>query len=134
MFRSAAVLAAPLALALAGCGGGPSDTQKVKTTLHDYFAAFARGDAAKACDQLGAQTQARVTKESKVASCPAALAKARARPDVQRYLKGFKGAKVLSVKIAGKQATARVQAIGTTTTVKLAEENDGWRIEDGGGG
>ena len=136
MFRlGTAVMAATAALALASCGGGgQSDKEQVESTVRDYYTAFADGDGDKACDQLAEQTQQQFVKAAGAKSCADALQKAAQRPDVRRFTDRLRSAKVLSVEVKGDNATAKVQAIGTTTSVPLVKQGDSWKIEGQIGG
>jgi hypothetical protein len=48
---------------------------------------------------------------------------------VKRFVSRLRDAEVLSVKISGETATARVRAIGAETNVPLRKEGDDWKIE-----
>lgn len=125
---TAALIAA--ALLVAGCGGsGPGDKEKIETTVRDYFTAFSDSDPAKACDQLVPEARDALAKAARVKDCPAALARALQRPDVKRYGPALRNVKVLSVEISGDTATAKVRAIGSTTSVPLRKEGGAWKIE-----
>jgi putative NIF3 family GTP cyclohydrolase 1 type 2 len=127
-----AALVAAAALLLPACGGGeggPSDDEKkVETVVRDYFKAFAAGDGTKACEQLGAETRVQLEKEANVKDCATAIEQATKRPEVKRYTKQLADVKIVEVNVSGGNATAKVQAIGQTTTVPLQREGDAWRI------
>ncbi|MEA2449515.1 MAG: hypothetical protein QOG63_1447 [Thermoleophilaceae bacterium] len=127
---SAAIVAAA-ALALAGCGGAdaPSDEAAIKTVVHDYFIAFADGDGTKACDQLGADTRTKIEQGARGKDCATALEDAAKRPQIKPYLTGFRKVEILKVTVAGRDASAKVKAIGAITTMPLRKEIDGWKIE-----
>src|SRR4051794_5822148 len=114
-----AALAVALAVLAAGCGGGQSDNDKVEATVRDYFTAFAASDWNAACGDLTADARAQVQKAAHVSSCQAALVAAVKRPDVARYQARFRDAKVLDVSVSDGSATAKVSAIGVSTTIPL---------------
>jgi hypothetical protein len=47
---------------------------------------------------------------------------------VKRYRTKLRDARVLSVDINGATATAKVRAIGATTTLPLVKEGDLWKV------
>ena len=57
------------------------------------------------------------------------MVKATKQPDVARYQSRFRDAKVLDVKVNGNIATAKVSALGVSTSVPLRKEGDSWKIE-----
>jgi predicted lipid-binding transport protein (Tim44 family) len=128
-----AACAAAAALALAGCGGGgsKSDEDAVRTTVSDYFSAFADGDGAAACNKLDFDTQAEIATAAKVTTCSQALEAAAARPEVKQYLDDVRDVDVVNVEVNGSEATAKVKAIGQTTTMTLHKIQGEWRIEGG---
>jgi hypothetical protein len=128
MRRLGTLAVAVAALAVAGCGG-PSDKEKVETTVRDYFTAFADSDFDKACDKLAAPTRDDLVKAAHAKDCPAALARGAARADVKRFKTKLRDARVLSVDIKDKTATAKVRALGTTTSLPLAKEGDAWKVQ-----
>jgi ketosteroid isomerase-like protein len=130
--RFTAALAAAAALAaVSGCGGGggQSDEDQIKATLHDYYTAFANGDAESACADLASEVQQRLVKASGTEDCPSAIAKARGRRDVRRYTPRFKDAEIVSVKVAGDRAVAKVRAIGVTEPIAMRREGKEWKID-----
>jgi|SRR4051812_1954100 hypothetical protein len=124
-------LLAILVLSIAGCGGGPSDKEKIQTTVRDYFTAFADSDFAKACDELAPQTKEELVKAAHVKDCPAALKRGAQRADVKRFQAKLRDAKVLSVDVKDKTATAKVRALGATTTLPLSKQGDTWKVVQG---
>jgi predicted protein tyrosine phosphatase len=120
--------AAIVVLVIAGCGG-QSDKEKVETTVRDYFTAFADSDFDKACSELAAQTQADLVKAARAKDCPAALQRGAQRAEVKRYQSKLKEARVLSVDIKDKSATAKVRALGATTSLPLTKEGDSWKVQ-----
>ena len=115
-------------MSLAGCGG-PSDKEKIETTVRDYFTAFADSNFDKACAQLAATTKDELVKASHVKDCPSALMRGAQRADVKRFQARLRDAKVLSVDIKDKTATAKVRALGATTTLPLSKDGDSWKIQ-----
>jgi hypothetical protein len=130
--RATLALVACAALVASGCGGsggGQSDEDQIRATLTDYYTAFATGDTDSACADLASEVQQRFAKGSGTEDCPSAIAKARLRPQVRRYTARFKDAEVVSVKIAGDRAVAKVRAIGTTQPIPLRREGKEWKID-----
>jgi hypothetical protein len=125
-----AALAAAAALALAGCGGSdsPSDEAAIKSVVRTYFTAFADGDGSKACDQLSIDTRGQIADAAKPKTCAAALTDASRRPEMKQYLDGFRKVEVEEVTVAGNDASAKVKAIGQTTTLPLIKVSGDWRI------
>src|SRR3954451_12952144 len=121
-------LAAIVVLAIAGCGG-QSDKEKIETTVRDYFTAFADSDFDKACDELAEPTREELTRAARVEDCPAALKRGAERAEVKRFQSKLKEARVVSVDIKDKTATAKVRALGATTSLPLTKEGDGWRVQ-----
>jgi predicted protein tyrosine phosphatase len=121
-------LLAILVLSLAGCGG-PSDKEKIETTVRDYFTAFADSDFDKACDKLAGPTREELVKAARVKDCPAALKRGAQRADVKRFQAKLRDARVLSVDIKDKAATAKVRALGATTSLPLVKEGDAWKVQ-----
>jgi hypothetical protein len=130
--RRATIASLAAAVALAGCGGGPSDKEKIETTVRDYFTAFADQDYAKACDKLSKQTREDLVKAARVKDCTAALVRGAERAQVKRFRVQLKDVRVLSVDIKDKTATAKVRAIGATTTLPLVKEGDAWKVQGQG--
>jgi hypothetical protein len=127
--RRASTAALAVTLAVAGCGGGgQGDKEKIEATIKDYFAAFADTDPAKACDQLVASDQDALENAAGAKDCRAALTKALQAPAIKRYAPQLRDVKILSVKITGDEATAKVRAIGAATDVPLRKENGDWKI------
>ena len=126
---TSAALAATAAVAAGACGGGAGDKEKIEATVRAYYTAFADGNGAKACEQMSASTRDQFTKAAKTGDCGAAITKATQRPDVKRFTSKLRDAEVMSVKISGETATARVRAIGAETEVPLRKEGEDWKIE-----
>jgi predicted protein tyrosine phosphatase len=128
MRRPGTLAVAVAALAVAGCGG-QSDKEKVETTVRDYFTAFADSDFDKACDNLAETTREDLVKAARVKDCSTALARGAARADVKRFKTKLRDARVVSVDIKDKTATAKVKALGATTSLPLAKEGDEWKVQ-----
>jgi putative lumazine-binding protein len=123
-------LAAFVALAVAGCGGGgKSDKQKIESTVRDYFSAFSDGDYGKACNALASQTREDLAKAARVKDCATALSRGATKADVKQFSKQLKNVEVQSVEIHGKTATAKVRALGSTTSVPLSKEGSDWKVQ-----
>ena len=131
MRRTSTALVAAAVLAVAGCGGGDrqSDKQKIEATLNAYYTAFADGDGKTACDQLTKVAADQLVKATRAKDCASAIQAAGQRPDVKPYTERFRDAKVLSVKVDGPIAAARVRALGQTRPVPLRLEDGKWKIE-----
>jgi hypothetical protein len=121
-------LAVLVVLSIAGCGG-PSDKEKVETTVRDYFTAFASSDFNKACDELAAPTREELVKAARTKDCPAALQRGAQRAEVKRFQSRLKDAEVVSVQVKDKTAVAKVRALGSTTSLPLTKEGDSWKVE-----
>jgi hypothetical protein len=128
MRRLSTPAVAVAALAVAGCGGA-SDKEKVETTVRDYFTAFAESDFDKACGELAAPTRDDLVKAAHAKDCSTALARGAARADIKRFQKKLRDVRVESVDIKDKTATAKVRALGTTTSLPLSKEGDEWKVE-----
>ena len=119
-----------LAIAVAGCGGGgQSDKQKIESTVHDYFTAFSSGDFAKACDALSESTREDLVKAARVKDCTTALSRGAAKADVKQFAQQLKNVQVESVQIHGNTATAKVKALGSTTSVPMTKEGSDWKVQ-----
>jgi hypothetical protein len=126
-------IAVAAALALAGCGGdgGSDEEAAVEEVVRTYFTAFADGDGAKACGQLATQAQVRLVEGARANDCAEAMEAAARQPEVKPYVERFRDVEVLEVTIAGREATAKVRAIGQETTIPLAKESGTWKISGG---
>ena len=124
MRRTAAALAA--ALALAGCGdSGPTDEEQVRSTLTAFSRATAAKDYQALCDRLLAPS---LIADLKKIGLPCEIALQQGLGDVQqpRLIVG-------AVKVDGKTATAEVRTSAqgqapSSDTVELERTKDGWRI------
>ena len=114
--------------AVAGCGG-ESDKEKVETTVRDYFTAFADSDFDKACGELAEPTREDLMKAARVEDCPAALKRGAERAEIKRFQSKLKEARVVSVDIKDRTATAKVRALGATTSLPLTKEGDSWKVQ-----
>jgi|tagenome__1003787_1003787.scaffolds.fasta_scaffold20795464_1 ketosteroid isomerase-like protein len=121
---------AVIAVVISGCGGGgQSDKQKIESTVHDYFAAFSDGDYAKACDALAERTREDLTKAARVKDCATALGRGAAKADVKQFAQQLKNVQVESVDVHQSTATAKVKALGSTTSVPLTKEGSDWKVQ-----
>jgi len=119
-----------LALGVAGCGGSSkSDEDAIRSTIRTYFTAFADGDGAKACDQLGSEVRGKIEQATKK-DCPAALEAAGRQPEIKRYIGQIRHVTVDEVDITGSNASAKVRALGQTTTMPLHKVGGAWKIQD----
>jgi ketosteroid isomerase-like protein len=129
MGRIAATVAV-LALVIAGCGDdAKSDEQAIKDTVRTYFTAFADGDGARACDQLSSTVRDVIEQKTKDKDCATALELAAKQPAFKRYIGDLREVEIQKVTISGNAATAKVKAIGQTTTMPLSKVGDKWKIE-----
>src|SRR4051812_18412700 len=99
MKRALPAAALVAAFAIAGCGGGQSDKEKIETTVRDYFTAFADNDFSKACDELATQTRDDLVKAARAKDCAAALQRGAQRAEVKHFQSRLKDARVVSVDI-----------------------------------
>jgi hypothetical protein len=131
MGRIAATVVA-VALTLAGCGGSDptSDEQVIEDTVKTYFTAFADGDGQRACDQLSSSVQGQIEKATKAKDCATALEAAAQQPEFKQYVDELRDVEVLKVTVADRDATAKIKAIGQTTTMPLRKDGDTWKIQD----
>jgi hypothetical protein len=115
------------AACLAGCGGGPSDEQKVRDTLAEFARATARQDYRALCERILAPRLVRIVREAGV-------------PCEEALRRGFEGVRdprisVGTVRVDGSRASAEVRtsAAGqepSRDTVALVKVDDGWRIAE----
>ena len=122
-------LATLIVLSIAGCGGGKTDKEKIESTVRDYFTAFADSDYKKACDNLSEPTREQLKEAARVKDCATALERGAARTEVRQFKTKLRDARVVSVDIKDKTATAKVSAIGTTTSLPLVKEGDSWKVQ-----
>jgi ketosteroid isomerase-like protein len=129
-----AVLAAAAALALAGCGGGQSDKQKIESTITSYYKAFGSGDMKAACSHLTADA-VKLLESAGRAKCPQVLATALKRPAYARIAPKLKDVRVTGVKVSGANASATAQLPGAgangtavNTSVPLTKQGGDWKI------
>jgi hypothetical protein len=127
--RRTVIAALAVAIALSGCGGGASDKDKIEATVHGYFTAFADGDYAKACGELAEQTREDLVKAARVKNCSDALQHGAERAEIKQFRTKLRDAEVQSVEVHDKTASAKVRALGSTTTVPLVKEGDGWKVQ-----
>jgi hypothetical protein len=123
--RRPLVALALAAAALAGCGGGPSDEEQVRTVVQAFSDATAAKDYQRMCDELLAP---KLVEKIKQVGLPCELA-------LRRGLGEVRNPKLLlgRVTVKGDSATAdvRTSAAGqkpSHDTLKLSKVGDGWRI------
>jgi hypothetical protein len=111
-------LAALAVAALSGCGENPDD-KAVRQVVNDYLAAFAAGDAAKACALMLPEVQ------RSLGDCPATLKRAHdtLTPDQRRETEVLK---VDTVTSAGENARARL--FPGDSQVALRKADGRWQI------
>jgi ketosteroid isomerase-like protein len=123
--RRPLVALAVAATVLAGCGGGPSDEEQVRTTVQAFSDATAAKDYQRLCDDLLAP---KLVEKIKQVGLPCEVA-------LQRGLGSVKKPKLTigQVTVTGDSATAdvRTSAAGqqpSRDTLKLTKDGDDWRI------
>jgi hypothetical protein len=129
--RLACVLAA--AALVAGCGGGPSNSDQIKKVIGTYYEAFSNGDSATACDQLAKATVQNLEKQAKGRACVDVLNDALQQPDYAAVAQKLKKAKVSKITVLNDKATAEIDVPGVggkgaRTSVALLKEGDSWKI------
>ena len=115
---------APIVL-LAGCGGGPSDTEQVHATVEAFGQATAAKDYQRLCDKILAPS---LIADLKKIGLPCEIALQQGLGDVKqpRLLVG-------AVKVKGKTATAEVKSSAegeppSSDTIELEHTDAGWQI------
>ena len=123
--RRAALAAAAVGAALAGCGGHDEATD-VRATVNGYLDAFVRGNGARTCSLMTQRTQAEFVKGARPRAHTDACAKAtiavRAAAG-RKAIDALRHAKVSDVKVNGNEASAKItastgQSIATVTKVR----------------
>jgi hypothetical protein len=114
-----------LAVALAGCGAGPSDEEKVRQTLDDFGKATSSKDYQALCDHILAPA---LIEKLKQVGLPCEVA-------LQQSLGDVKDPRIAIGKITVKdnlaKAEVRTSASGqqpSQDTVELVPVDDSWRI------
>ena len=114
-----------LALALAGCGSGPSDEQKVRQTLTDFGKATTSKDYQALCDDIFAP---QLVDKLKQVGLPCEVA-------LQKSLSDVKDPHITvgKVTVTDKLAKAEIRTSASgeqpsQDTVELVPVGDGWRI------
>ena len=120
-----AALAAALALALAGCGGGPSDEEKVRQTLDDFGKATQSKDYQALCDRILAP---KLIDKLKQVGLPCEVA-------LQQSLGNVQDPRIVVGKITITDDLAKAQVRTSASgqkpsqdTVELVPVDDSWRI------
>jgi hypothetical protein len=118
-------IAIGLALAFAGCGGGPSDEEQVRQTLTDFGRATTAKDYQALCDRIFAPQLVDKLKQVGL-PCEVALQKSLADVEDPRISVG-------KITITDKLAKAEVRTSASgerpsQDTVELVPVGDGWRI------
>jgi hypothetical protein len=121
----AVALALLIGLAVAGCGGGPSDEEQVRQTLTDFGRATSAKDYQALCDRIFAP---QLVDKLKQVGLPCEVA-------LQRSLAGVKDPRISigKITVADKLAKAEVRTSAngekpSQDTVELVPVGDGWRI------
>lgn len=125
------VLAGLLTVAVAGCGGGSSDSSQITSTIKTYLAAIANSDGTTACDQL---TNGAANQVLQAGASLGAVTCAQAVQDASGNLGGngkqtLLDAQVINVHVTGSTASADLQ--GGTQTVQLTKIGGRWLISGG---
>jgi hypothetical protein len=123
--RRPLVALAVAAAGLAGCGGGPSDEEKVRTAVQAFSEATAARDYQRMCDELLAP---KLVEKIKQVGLPCEVALRRGLGDVRNPK-----LTIGRVTVTGDSATAdvRTSAAGqqpSRDTLKLTKVGDDWRI------
>lgn len=131
--RRAAWVATMCALVVAGCGGGPSNSDQIKKVIANYYEAFSNGDSATACHQLAQDTLKNLQKQAKGRACVDVLNDALQQPDYAAVAEKLKGAKITKITVLNDKATAEIDVPGVggkaaRTAVALKKEGDSWKI------
>jgi Domain of unknown function (DUF4878) len=132
--RWAVCAAFAAAAALAGCGGGgPSNSDQIKTVIGTYSEASANGDSATACEQLAKDTVKSLEKQAKGRACADVLNDALQQPDYAAVAQKLKHAKITKITVLNDKATAQIDVPGVGgkgahTAVALKKEGDSWKI------
>jgi hypothetical protein len=120
-----ALAAVVLAVAVAGCGAGPSDEEKVRQTLDDFGKATSSKDYQALCDHILAPA---LIEKLKQVGLPCEVA-------LQQSLGDVKDPRITIGKITVKdnlaKAEVRTSASGqqpSQDTVELVPVDDSWRI------
>jgi hypothetical protein len=119
------VAVAVLALAIVGCGGGPSDEEQVRQTLTDFGKATQAKDYQALCDRIFAPQLVDKLKQVGL-PCEVALQKSLAKVKDPRITVG-------KITVTDKLAKAEVRTSASgeqpsQDTVELVPVGDGWRI------
>ena len=120
-------LAVALAFALAGCGAGPSDEEKVRQTLDDFGQATAAKDYQSLCDKVLAP---KLIEKLQQVGLPCEIAMQRAFQDVQNPRLTI-GKITVAKDEKSASAEVRTSASGqapSQDTVELVPIKDGWRV------
>jgi hypothetical protein len=119
-------------LALSGCGGddSPTDKELIENSLTTYYKAFGTGDSGGACNELARETKEELEKAAGGKDCTEVLDQALKRPDYAKVAPKLSKVKVTEINIAGDKATAKagVPGVGLPTLVPLKKENGAWKI------
>jgi hypothetical protein len=125
-----ALVAAVVALALAGCGAGPSDEDKVRQTVDDFGKATAAKDYQALCDRILAP---QLIDKLKQVGLPCEVA-------LQQSLGEVKDPRITvgKITVSDKLAKAEVRTSASgqqpsQDTLELVPVDDGWRISSLGG-
>jgi hypothetical protein len=123
--RRPLVALAVAAAALAGCGGGPSDEEQVRTAVQAFSDATAAKDYQRLCDDLLAPE---LVEKIKQVGLPCEVALRRGLGEVEKPK-----LTIGRVTVKGTSATAdvRTSAAGqkpSRDTLKLSKVGDDWRI------
>ena len=120
-----ALIAALAAIALAGCGAGPSDQEKVRQTLDDFGKASAAKDYQALCDHILAP---KLIDKLKQVGLPCEVA-------LQQSLGNVKDPRITIGKITVKDGVAKAEVQTSASgqqpskdTVELVPDGDSWRI------
>jgi Putative lumazine-binding len=125
MLRSVRRLLVVLLVALAGCGGGPSDTEQVHTAVEEFGKATAAKDYQRLCDRLLAPA---LVEEVEASGLPCEVALRQGLGEVRAPT-----LTIGRIEVTGDRATADVRSAAageppSRDTLQLVRVDDAWRI------
>ncbi len=114
-----------LGATLSGCGGGPSDTERVQATVEAFGRATAAKDYQRMCDDLLAP---KLVSEVEQSGLPCEVALRQGLGDVKAPT-----LTIGRIEVRGDDATAEVRSAAageqpSADTLQLVRVEDGWRI------
>src|SRR4051794_30808825 len=127
----ARVLAVGAAALLAGCGGGSADESAARQTVQRWSDAVLDRDSSGACTELSSKLRKQIERHLLGEGVRGSCRTWAARYVSPRHPASRPHARVISVRIAGPRATAKLAAPGAADgNVLLVKERGRWRIDD----